>query len=66
MKPGDLIRVNTRHYDGGGDFQLGVIIAIVGGFVRDCEQTLVARLMMMDGSKVWLETKRLEVVNESR
>jgi hypothetical protein len=62
MKPGDLIKVNTRNVVGVGDFQLGVIITLVSGFVRDCEQTLVARIMMMDGSKVWLETKRLELL----
>ena len=61
MEVGDLIKVRpgaSGLVDGYYDGQLGVIIA----------QTAVLgeHIMMMDGSKIWLQTKRLEVVNESR
>jgi hypothetical protein len=61
MKVGDLIRVLPRR-DDGIEFpairdRLGVIIA------QDCHGQ---HIMMMDGSKVWLQTKRLEVQSESR
>ena len=59
MKVGDLIRVRCDHPGGiGYDGQLGVIIAQTGH--------LGQHIMMMDGSKVWLQAKRLEVQSESR
>ena len=76
MKVGDLIRVNT---EGDGILvtpstlrhgQLGVIIELVAaGAMRrpGAWFTHPAGLVMLtDGTKGWFETKRLEVVNESR
>jgi|TARA_R110000824_G_scaffold27430_2_gene93345 hypothetical protein len=64
MKVGDLIRVNTRNPIGGVHrWQLGVIIAFAARVDKrgqDCH------VMLMNGSKVSIETGRLEVVNESR
>lgn len=64
MKVGDLIKVNTRNPTNGVHrWQLGVIIAFAS------DQRLLAAeayIALTDGSKVWLETKRLEAVNESR
>jgi hypothetical protein len=62
MKVGDLIRVlpgDSGSFDGYYDGQLGVIIA---QFATE----LCQHIMMMDGSKIWLQTKRLEVQSESR
>jgi len=63
MKVGDLVRVLPRRDDGIewsaiGD-GLGVIIA---QYALEHGQ----HVMMVDGSKIWLQTKRLEVVDESR
>ena len=63
MKVGDLVRVLPRR-DDGIEFpairdRLGVIIA---QYALEHGQ----HIMMMDGSKIWLQTKRLEVVDESR
>jgi ABC-type uncharacterized transport system ATPase component len=66
MKVGDLIKVVA---EGDGILitpeivrhgQLGVIIALYNAV------DVGARIMMMDGSKVWLSAKRLEVIDESR
>ena len=62
MKVGDLIRVLASHSGAGASVgQLGVIITL--GRYR---HRVGAHIMLTDGSKVWLETKRLEAVNESR
>ena len=64
MKVGDLVRVLPRR-DDGIEFpairdRLGVIIAQYAGSASG------SHIMMMDGSKIWLQTKRLEVQSESQ
>ena len=63
MKVGDLIRVVPRQWrcDSACVGQLGVIITL-----GHSSHWPVAHIMLTNGSKVWLETKRLEVQSESR
>jgi hypothetical protein len=65
MKVGDLIRVRWRN-DGFvpcRDWQLGVIIAFAA---RPDKRGQDCHVMLMNGSKVSIETGRLEVIDESR
>ena len=64
MKVGDLVRVlpDPRRWSS-LDGQLGVIIVCSAARRALAGST---RIMLTDGSKVWLETKRLEVQSESR
>tara|TARA_R110000751_G_scaffold205687_1_gene309834 strand:- start:443 stop:640 length:198 start_codon:yes stop_codon:yes gene_type:complete len=64
MKVGDLIRVLPVRVGWSSlDGQLGVII--VGPHRAVVSRLVGAHIMLTDGSKVWLETKRLEVQSES-
>jgi hypothetical protein len=63
MKVGDLVRVLPVRVGWSSlDDQLGVIIVCSPAH----NLLVVAHIILTDGSKVWLETKRLEVQSESR
>jgi len=63
MKVGDLVRVLPRRDDG---IEFPAIRDHLGVIIARSPYTEIAHVMMMGGSKIWLQTKRLEVVNESR
>jgi hypothetical protein len=57
MKVGDLVKVNPLPgFVRRPREQLGVIVG------HACDGLRQVRVMRMDGSKVWLDTKRLELV----